>query len=280
MRVFDPALRQMTEEGLDVFGPAPFQRYIERFSLPSARTWHYVSVDSLDRMSPELRDAGVMVFRLGRRTGIAGTHFGLAKFKNGWSDFFLDDQKLLSSAERKSFILGVPSRRLLSFQILPKLTETSLVNLAVGSGILQYALCMDDVKEHVVPATGQSTFSFYIFPTQGIETPWDHFHGQVEFDAIFSGMRNDKECLFLVEAKVGIPNGTLAKHKLCYPLAALQNQVPSYIDIVPIYLKTWPEIDGYHFLISECDFNRNGSIIVSDLNAIKVTHLVLHGFGR
>lgn len=279
MRVFDPALREMAENGLEVLGPVPFQHYIETFKLQSARTWHYVSVDSLDRLSPELKDAGVMVFRLGSRVGVTGTHFGLAKYKHSWSDFFLDDKELLSRAEIQVFLPNVSARRLFSFQLLPKLTETSLVNLAVGSGLLQHALGLGEPHEQVVPATGQSTFTFKISPTSNLATPWEHINGQVEVDALFVGRRNGKECLFLVEAKAGNPNGTLAKHKLCYPIAALRTELPSYIDIIPIYLKTWPETDGQHFLIAECSSGNNSIVVISDLSPINVTHMVLYGFG-
>jgi hypothetical protein len=266
--------------GLDTYGPIPFQAYIAQHHLPAARTWQYVSVDSLDRLSPDLREAMTMIFRLGSRSGVNGTHLGLAKCLNGWNDYFLDDRELIKQAAPDAYLPSASARRLFAFHLLPKLTETSLVNLAVGSGLLQYALRLSEGEEQVVPATGQSSFTFDIAPRLGMPIPWQHVQGQVEIDALFVGRRDEKECLFLVEAKSGSPTGTLAKHKLCYPLAALRGEVPEYIRIIPVYLKTWTENDGQHFLITECSSGDNIPIVITEFVPTRVHHLVLHGFGR
>lgn len=268
----------MDEKNAETYGPESFKFYIEKHSLPRSRTWQYVSIDSIDRLPQDLRDAGIMIFRLGSRSGISGTHFALARCNNGWEDYFLDDSQLIASVPQKIFLPYTSSRRLLAFQLLPKLTETSLVNLAIGSGLLQYALGINDCHENVVPATGQSTYSFEITPKPCLSEPWQHIKGQVEIDALFMAHREGKDCLFLVEAKSGKPTGTLAKHKLCYPLAALRSEVPNYINIVPVYLKTWPEADGQHFLISECCCNTSGTIVISDFNVSTVHEVVLQGF--
>lgn len=279
MTIFEPALRAMVVGRLDTYGPVPFQRYIDENGISKARTWQYVSVDSVDRLSQDLRDARVMVFRLGKRPGVSGTHFGLARCAGGWDDYFLDDRQLISQTAPQAFLPSTSARRLFAFQLLPKLTETSLVNLAVGSGLLQHALGLSDSHEPVVPATGQSTFTFNIAPRPGLSKPWEHVNGQVEVDALFVGRRHGRECLFLVEAKVGPPTGTLAKHKLCYPLAALRTEVPAYIDIVPVYLKTWSERDGQHFLVTECAYEPCDPIVISAFDVRAVHHMVLRGFG-
>jgi len=269
----------MFASGLDTYGPKPFQTYIRKHGLPAARTWQYVSVDSLDRLPRDLLEAETMIFRLGSRAGVTGTHFGLAKCSNGWDDYFLDDRQLIQQAEQEAYLPSISARRLFAFQLLPKLTETSLVNLAVGSGLLQHALGISDSHEQVVPATGQSTYTFAIAPKSGMSAPWQHINGQVEVDALFVGCRGGRESLFLVEAKSGFPAGTLAKHKLCYPLAALRTEVPEYITIVPVYLKTWSESDGQHFLVTECCIAAEGPIVISEFKPLKVNHKVLHGFG-
>jgi hypothetical protein len=279
MNLFKPILYEMAARNLELIGPIHFQRYIEQHSISHAKTCQYISVDSIESLSPELRDAGIMVFRLGSRPGSQGTHFGLSKYTNGWDDFFVHDKKLILQARQEDFSPTVPLRNLLAFQLLPKITETSFVNLAVGSGLLQYALGIKDSNYQVVPATGQSTFTFKIKPKPVSSPPWEHINGQVEIDALFIGRRNGKDCLFVVEAKSGPPTGNLAKHKLCYPLAALRSKVPSDIEIIPIYLKTWSEEDGFHFLVAECTASKSSVIIISELATRSVHHLVLRGFG-
>lgn len=279
MAVFDCALRQMKREGACTFGPISFNRYLRDNGLAEKRTWQYVSVDSLDRLAPELRQAQTMVFRLGGRKGNSGTHFGLARCRDNWSDFFFQDNELLQQTEPEVYLPEVSVRTLFSFQLLPKLTETSLVNLAIGSGLLPYVLGLETGHGQLVPATGQSTFTFHIVPLPGLPTAWEHINGQVEIDALFFGRRAGRETLFLIEGKCGRPQSSIAKHKLAYPLAALRNSVPEYIDIVPVYVKTWGDSDGQHFLVVECACPKVTPVVIAELGAVAVWHLVLNGYG-
>jgi len=279
MRIFEPALMDMQSSGDDTYGPMPFRTYLATHNLESVRAEQYLSIDSLQKLAPELKSADTMVFRLGSRPGVIGTHFGLSRHEGSWGSFFLDDRELLKGVEIRDFAPRVPSRRLIAFQLLPKLTETSLVNLAVASGLLQEALKISDDHEQVIPATSQSTYTFDFFPHLPMDIPWQHFQGQVEIDALFYGHRNGRETLFLVEAKSGLPNGTLAKHKLCYPLAALRPSVPEEVDIVPVYLKTWMDSDGRHFLVVECTIDSSSQMVISQFRPVKASHLVLREFG-
>ncbi|WP_254766529.1 hypothetical protein [Salinilacihabitans rarus] len=64
--VFEPALWELANSERSVFGPTSFRDYVARHGLDaSPRTPRYVSVDSLDDLAPELRDAGAMVLRVG-----------------------------------------------------------------------------------------------------------------------------------------------------------------------------------------------------------------------
>ena len=275
MKIFEPALGDMVASGMEFYGPTSFKKYLDEHGFEQAGAWQYVSVDSLDRLSEDLRDAGVMVFRLGSRPGVVGTHFGLAKYSRGWGDYFLIDKDLLSIATQEFFVPCIPIRQRLAFQLLPKLTETSLVNFAVGTGLLSRVLRIEDGCDLIIPATGHSSFTFTISPRPAMRQLWDHLKGQVEIDALFAGKRDGKDCLFLVEAKRGRPSGTLAKHKLCYPLAALLNEVPESMQVIPVYLKTWSERDGQHFLISECAYKNVNPVIISELEVLSVYHVVL-----
>ncbi len=219
-----------------------------------------------------------MVFRLGKKPGAVGAQFGLARHDGSWNSFFLNDRELLEEAEIQEFVPSVSDRRLIAFQLLPKLTETSLVNLAVASGLLQHALNITEDHEQVIPATSQSTHTFKFFPRVPMESPWEHIRGQVEIDALFYGKRNGRETLFLVEAKSGVPSATLAKHKLCYPLSALRPCVPQEIDIVPVYLKTWKDSGGRKFLVVECTTGKMGDVVISQFRPVRASHWVLKDF--
>ena len=91
--------------------------------------------------------------------------------------------------------------------------------------------------------------------------------------------RAGKEALFPIEAKSGRPGGSLAKHKLVYPFAALRTTVPDYMEIVPVYLKVWSEDDGQHFLVCECELPATSPSVVSELTVRSTNHLILHGYG-
>jgi hypothetical protein len=90
---------------------------------------------------------------------------------------------------------------LYTFMLLPGFTETSVVNLALASGLLPYALDVDATYTPSVPATGQSVFSFPVKPNSKLGAEWFHQRGQVEIDALFVARRRSKETLFLVEVK-------------------------------------------------------------------------------
>jgi hypothetical protein len=277
MTIFQPALAAMNAQG--TFGPESFQDYLQRHALPAKGTWEAISIDSLERLSPDLRQAGVMVFRLGVANGDRTASFALTRHPSGWSDYFLFDADLMAKATPEVFIPSTSLRALYAFQLLPKLTESSLVNLALASGMLAEALALDGPMQAIVPATGQSTFTFEVIPHQGAGVVWNHVRGQVEIDALFVARRQGKEILFLVEAKSGKESPSLAKHKLVYPLLALRKSVPAYLPIVPVYIRTWHADDGLHFCITECQLSPSaGPAAIADLQPVQTRRLVLAGF--
>jgi hypothetical protein len=274
--IFEAALNLMQKTGADVFGPRPFQPYLKEYPGTLRDTAQSISVDRFERLSPKLREAGVMVFRLGQVEGQNYSKFALARHKNGWDDYFFFDDKLFSSIKPEMFIPTVPVSDLYVFQLLPTLTETSLVNLALVSGLLGTALQFDDPYRPIVPATGQSTFSFEVRPNSSIDATWGHDRGQVEIDALFTARRRGKDTLFLVEAKNSKGLGTLAKHKLVYPMLALRGHVPSFFELVPVYLRIIHDNNLLHFLVCECSFE---SVFLDKLvPASMPRRLVLQGF--
>ena len=103
----------------------------------------------------DLHVQGCMVFRLGQPKGSRTTHFALAKVVNDWSDYFLIDQAVFEAVDSQVFLPSASVRSLFAFQLLPTLTETSLINLALASELLPKALGIAPSKEQIIPATGQ-----------------------------------------------------------------------------------------------------------------------------
>jgi hypothetical protein len=233
---FLPAIEVMNRENMGCYGPVSFRHYLRQHSLPYKDTATAISVDSRRKLSTDLVDSNVMVFRLGNHPGTNHTAFALARTREGWNDFFLEDDRLFSSLEIRSFDASRCNQDLTAFRFLPLLTEPSLVNLALASGLLGEALELDDAGSPIVPATGQSTYTFDVRPFADGPS-WTHRQGQVEIDSLFFATRNGKQVVFAVEAKRSDAFDSLAKHKLVYPYLALRNSLPSSMQIVPVYLR-------------------------------------------
>ena len=251
--MFEQAIEELERSGCRVGMPESFQHYVSRYNLSKERTAQYISVNQLSNLRPELVDAECMVFRLGSSPGENYTQFALAKYRKGWSDYFLLDSELFDASDAEVFLPSVSVRSLFAHQLLPKLTESSLVNLALASGLLPEVLGILPSNEQIIPATGQSTFTFGFRPRSDDATLLMHRNGQVEIDALFVGKRNERECLFVVEAKASKAMQSLAKHKLLYPLLALKNSVPTYMDVVPVYMRVIRKSDSIDFNVAECD---------------------------
>lgn len=275
--MFEYALEQMKKTGHIVSPPKVFQEYLAEQGLSNnKRTAQYISVQSLKTLNPELKANNCMVFRLGAEQSSKYTSFSLVKLNKDWSDFFLIDADLFSAIPLEIFLPSASVRSLFAFQLLPSLTEASLVNLALASGLLAKALEINATNELLIPATGSSTFTFDFKPISSSDTLLKHVNGQVEIDALFVGQRDGKECLFLVEAKSGNSFDSLSKHKLLYPLLALRQSIPSYMEIVPVYLRTIRNGNAIEFNIAECQLPVGGA--VDQLIAKRAVRYSLHGY--
>jgi hypothetical protein len=226
--IFEPAIKALLASGASASVPQGFVAYLKSNGIANKDTASYISVDSLKKLHSELKAADLMVFRLGR-LGIGGTAFGLAKSVSGWSDYFLCDEQLFSGLKTEVFVPTVPYSSLYSFMILPSMTETSLVNLALASGIISYLLGIDNNTIPSVPATGQSIYSFDFKPHSDFPVIWNHFEGQVEMDGVFVCSIGGHPVVVVIESKSG-PFSSLAKHKLFYPVLALRTKVPDYME--------------------------------------------------
>jgi hypothetical protein len=218
-----------------------------------------------------------MVLRLGSPPGSRRTEFVLARVGGGLNEFFLFNDDIFPSEEPSIFLPTASWRQLYSFQVLNRLSESALVNLALASGLLSFALGLDDESTIPAPATGQSTFTFTFQAHPAIDRELVHNAGQVEIDALFVARRHGKEVLFVIEAKVGEKTKSLAKHKLVYPILALSRHAPAGMSIVPVYLHVTEQNDGFHYQIIECKFPdpRDAVRAITELVSISHKHYVL-----
>lgn len=240
----------MNKLGVSTSKPQGFQTYAKANNL-SANTAASISIDALKKLPKTLKQANTMVLRLGSRPKDNQTYFSLVRTID-IRNFFFDDELLFGRLKPELFLPNVSIRSLFAFQLLPKVTETSVVNLAIASGLMAEALNLQDDKTIVVPATGQSTFSFNFKPLAKENTILEHLNGQVEIDAVFVAKREGKEHLFVIEAKHGDRFDSLAKHKLLYPSLSLLQKLPSSMPIVPVYLRSIKTDKGIDFYVAEC----------------------------
>jgi hypothetical protein len=203
-----------------------------------------------------------------------GTSFALVRAVNGWGDYFFDDKKEFDGTNQELFVPSVPASTLYPFRLLPKFTETSLVNLALASGLLGYALGIEGTLPSC-PATGQGTYTFDFRPHSAIDVCYSHLNGQVEIDAVFTARRAGVETLFVVEAKASNELRQIAKHKLLYPVLSLKDRVPVNMTICPVYLRAVRRPGGLHFYIAEIE--HEDGMHLNELNVRRRRHLVLEG---
>lgn len=232
--------------------PRSFREYALASGHAEAKTAPSISVDSLDALSPDLRRANSMVFRLGSPTGERHTRFGLATALHGWGDYFLLDERVFKGVTPTPYTPDVPAELLYAFTLLPAYTETSAVNLAIASALAAHALEIDPASIPSAPATGQTTNSFEVRPHAELKATWRHDKGQVEIDALFVGQRNRQETLFVLEAKCSPQFSSLAKHKLVYPILALRDHLPPRMGICPVYMRVIKRRNDLIFYFAEC----------------------------
>lgn len=283
-RVFSKLIDEMEESNLQFSKPMSFKKYQESQSNKPLRTAEFISAQKIEDLSPDLKSRGYMVFRLGSRKNEKTTHFALSKLtKPGdWSEYFLIDSELFKDTEPELFLPNVSIRQLFAFDLLSNLTENSLINLAISSGLLASSLRIETSESLAAPASGQGYFTFDFKPKKNSEIRWKHEKGCVEIDALFVGKRSGRETLFVIEAKTSKSFSSLAKYKLIYPLLSLNSRVPKMIPIVPVYLRAIKSVNKQQidFYIAEFSpLKREAKDVSIDyLEAVRTNHFVLMGF--
>lgn len=174
--IFHDLLQEMQAKEQKISIPQGFQDYVNANNL-KANTAASISIDSLKKLPKILKNQNTMVLRFGSRPASNQasnqTYFSLVK-SNSVNDFFFNDQALFGQLQPELFLPNVSIRSLFAFQLLPKVTETSVVNLAIASGLMAEALNLEDDKTIVVPATGQSTFTFNFKPLTNEDIVLEH----------------------------------------------------------------------------------------------------------
>lgn len=279
--VFGPALDEIERRDRATFGPTSFRDYVAEQGLdPTGGTPRYISVNSLHQLDDELRGADTMVLRMGSAPDGTGTQFLLARADASVDEFFLLDRDAFGDAEPKRFEPAVDREATIAFELLPQLSETSLVNLGLASGVLSEALDLDTDGALMPPATGRSTFTFDVQPHSSIPETFEHRRGQVEIDTLFAERRDGQRVLFVIEAKTGTSTSSLAKHKLVYPMLAIAEDVPDEFDIVPVYIRASQEGREMTYRVAECEMSdpRERQLAVDEIGVRRGTVLRL-GFG-
>ena len=249
--MFAVAIEELKISGSSVSTPESFTEYCKRTAQSVPRNVPArISAQTLSSLDRELREAKVMVFRLGSPPGAKTTQFGLARTAHDWSDYFLIDSDVFANVQTQAFIPTSSYRDLYAFSLIPRFTETTMVNFALASGLLREALSLDETPS--IPVTGRSTYTFNFCPRLAEESVWTHHSGQVEIDGAFTARRNGRDCLFIVEAKHGNPD-SLAKTKLLYPYLALRPQVPEAMPIILVYLRATSTPNGITYRVSVSD---------------------------
>lgn len=250
--VFEHAVAEMEQAERPLYGPESFRDYVARHDVDAgSSTPRYISVDSISDLAPELRANDVMVLRLGAAPEGTGTAFLLVDAPGGVEEFFLRDEELFADHAAERFESPIDRTHLLGFELLPSLSETSLVNLGLASGVLAETLDLDTAGALAPPATGVSTFTFSVEPHSDLAETVVHRNGQVEIDTLFAERRDGELVLCVIEAKTG-PRASLAKHKLVYPVLALGDAVPPDIEILPVYLRCRRTGETITFDVAEC----------------------------
>lgn len=282
--IFLSAIEEMRARSIPCREPESFDEYIKRNRLENAkhkRTAEYLSVQGFDDLDGGLKAEKTMVFRLGSFPGTKGTAFGLARVSKTWDEYFFFDDGLFGKLEPEVFVPKVPYSALYSLALVPTLTESSLANIAVASGLILEVLGADPQGVPSIPATGQSTYTFRFKPNTSYETVFEHRNGQVEIDGVFVCSIGSRATVVVLEAKSG-EFGSLAKHKLFYPMEALRQKIPVFMPIIGIYLRVQKREQDLYFNLAICESTRddNGFSSIDSLRVKSIRKVVLVGLHR
>lgn len=264
MSHWDPALDRLQDGTGGIYGPTSFIGYLQDTGEDpnQYRTAAELSIDTRRHLSNRLEEEDTMVLRMGRATDGRGTQFALIRVPDRLDNFFISEEEFdtnnrqvldYTSSGDDTLSLGQSARDILVvYRSLPTFSETSLVNLALSTGILSQALGLDTEQIGTAPTTVASTFDFRFEPHPNHPTVVHHNGGQVEIDALILARRQGERILLVIEAKSGRLR-ELAKHKLGYPALAADKSLSIDVDrVVPVYLRAQTVDEDIRYSIYEC----------------------------
>ena len=200
--MFESLISSLEQSGYAVSTPQTFKGFLASQDLrTSKRTPEIISINGISDLQPELRENSYTILRLGIPDDAKTTQFSLVKLASLSDGFFLD-QPIFDSAVIGNFIPETSLRSLYPYHLLPKLTESSLLNLALRSGILAEALNIDPgiklefALEGIPPIRLISIHCHIIYRCSA--QSWT-----VEIDSMFVARRQGQECI-VIEAKIGL----------------------------------------------------------------------------
>ncbi len=247
------ALQKMKQNNTSIYGPRSFLEYCATNDIKtSGRTPNYISIDYYEKLHKELKENNCMVLRLGSENMRKGTNFVLIK-DDRLRDFFLFDDEIFVT-DPIEYEMSLKARHALSImKIFEKPSEMMLVSYLLSSGVLGEVLGLDEADAYYTPLTGRNSFTFSFRPGANYEE-LIHQNGQVEIDAVFTGARNGKPVIVVVEAKNDTGRyKSLSKHKLYYAYKSVQSVCEKDFEVIPVYLKLSVN-DGYlKAMIAECE---------------------------
>lgn len=250
--LFSPLIEEAHSQGHSV--PREWQAYLQTRGISTTRkSPEFLAPDDLTKLNSQLRDANCMIFRLGAAGGGSKTHFSVVSCMS-LDDQFIENKTVLAASSDQLFFPTVPARELFSFGLIPNATENGLVNLALCSGIMDEALCIE--QRAALPARGNSLYSFRVCPSseqQYLEL--EHVTGQVEIDAVFLGKQSGVDTIFVVEAKRLQGRRGIAKAKLGYSTLAVQSLLKLPLRIQTVYLLfDRPAPETIRFIVAPCEW--------------------------
>lgn len=261
---WQPALAVLDDTDGGLYGPRSFRDYLRanEFDPRNFRTAAEISIDTQSDLADPLRATDTMVLRLGSAPDGTGTQFALCQIDGQLQQFFIDEADF-DSPEPYELDLQAQGgdihqfdqqtqEMLSAYQLLPRFSESSLVNLALSTGVVSRALGLDVERIGTAPVTVNSTFEFEFQPHPAIRASLHHNNGQVEVDTCFVTRRNGKRVAVVLEAKTGAAR-SLAKHKLFYPSLGIRSEAEGIVEeIIPVYCRAQRSDEAIRYATYEC----------------------------
>ena len=268
------------------------KRYFDRTSFSEftgikGKTADYISIDTYEKFerkhgylisqsvfhgTPNPPSYSWYVLRLGQG------HFGMVECDDVKNEYFVHDNDLFPG-NGEEYISTAAVEDLFVFSLLDYQDEATMIRFGLATGIIQHGLGVDS-EEPVQSFAHKGSYKFHIMNPHS-KDPF-LYDGQGDMDTVFAGKIDSKNTLFVLEAKKGQPNSSLAKHKFVYPAIALASnkKIPNDYDIVPCYVRSWkdPKDNTIHYCIAKFNLPEDPRIGLVDISKVSQNGEARHLF--